>query len=75
MSAKGYTTREAAEAVGISRVTLQAWIAGRKLKVPRLRVRAGHTVRLWTKGDLARLRETKKESFRRFGRPRKKRKA
>ena len=75
MSAKGYTTKEAAEAVGISRVTLQAWIAGRKLKVPRLRVRAGHTVRLWTEGDLARLRETKKESFRRFGRPRKKRKA
>lgn len=61
-------------AVGISRVTLQAWIAGRNLKVPAESSRR-HALRLWTEEDLARLREIKKESFRWIGRPRKKRKA
>ncbi len=74
MSAKSYTTAEAAAAIGVSRVTLQTWIAARKLKVPQVRVRAGHAVRLWTEGDLVRLREIKKERFRWVDRRRNKRK-
>lgn len=46
-----YTTREVAKRAGVSRQTLQSWIAGRKVKAPAVIRAAG--VRLWTESDLA----------------------
>ena len=63
MSRKLYTTKEAAEAVGINRVTLQRWIARRKVKVPKPKLRNGVGVRLWTEADVARLRRDKKKAY------------
>jgi predicted DNA-binding transcriptional regulator AlpA len=64
------TTRQAAEAVGIDRVTLQRWIAGRLVKAPKAVVRGGRAVRLWSEADLERLRSRKEEIYRK-GRGRK----
>jgi excisionase family DNA binding protein len=52
MSAKTYTTGEAAAVIGVSRQTLQTWIAAGKLKAPRPTVVGHVTVRLWTKTDI-----------------------
>jgi|GEM_PF-3549968 len=67
---KSCTTEEAARAVGISRATLQAWIASGKLKAPDVQLVAGKAVRLWNQEDLARLRAVKGEIYRK-GRGRK----
>ena len=76
MSRKVYNTQQAADAVGISRATLQAWIGKRKLKVPRTQLRGGRAIRLWTKSDVAQLRQAKKRIYRKdVGRPPKKPKA
>jgi excisionase family DNA binding protein len=73
MSPKTYSTGEAAEAVGISRATLQAWIANRKIAAPKSTTLGNVTVRLWTESDLARLRKTKEKIYwKGQGRPRKK---
>jgi excisionase family DNA binding protein len=72
MTAKAYTTEQAAKAVGITRATLQAWISKGKLKVPRTRLLSGHAVRLWTESDLTILRRAKKKIYmKEMGRPRK----
>jgi excisionase family DNA binding protein len=72
VSRETYTTGEAAEAVGITRVTLQAWIAKGKLKAPRTKLLKGHAVRLWTKADVAALRRVKDKIYRQeMGRPKK----
>jgi excisionase family DNA binding protein len=63
-----YTTRQAAQKAGISRQTLQAWIAAKKIQAPRVLERAG--VRLWTEADIAKLKEAKPRIHRDF-RPRK----
>ena len=63
MSAKLYTTKEAAEAVGITRVTLQRWIARRAVRAPKPRLRNGVGFRLWSKADVARLRREAKEAY------------
>ena len=63
VSPKTYTTKQAADAVGITRVTLQAWIASGKFKAPVVEVRNGRAVRLWTQADVARLRAVKKEIY------------
>lgn len=70
MGQKIYTTREAAEAVGLTRVTVQRWIAAKKFRAPRTRLVAGVGKRLWNEGDISRLREMKKEIYRK-GRGRK----
>jgi predicted site-specific integrase-resolvase len=64
-------TQQAAAAAGISLMTLQRWIAARKVKAPELIIRNGRAVRLWNRDDLARLREVKKAIYRK-GRGRKK---
>ena len=56
---KPCNTQEAAKAAGISVMTLHRWIVGKKLQVPRLQIRNGRAVRLWSKADLARLRKLK----------------
>jgi excisionase family DNA binding protein len=75
MDVKAHTTEQAAKSVGITRVTLQAWIAKGKLKAPRTQLLSGHAVRLWTKGDLAILRRAKKKIYmKEVGRPKNKKK-
>jgi excisionase family DNA binding protein len=60
---KLYTTREVAEALGITRATLQTWIATGQIKAPTLE-RPGMGVRLWSKSDVEGVRAYKKEFFR-----------
>jgi excisionase family DNA binding protein len=70
VSPKTYTTQQAADAVKITRQTLQAWIAKRKLTAPETQLRDGRAVRLWTESDVARLRKVKSELYRKeMGRP------
>ena len=72
MSNKVYTTGEAAEAVGITRATLQAWIKTRKITAPKTRLRRGMGVRLWTEFDITQLRSAKKSIYLKGrGRPKK----
>ena len=66
-----YTTRQAAKGVRIALVTLQRWIADRKVRAPRLVVRHGRAVRLWTEKDMNQLRRVKKQVYGKVGRPRK----
>jgi hypothetical protein len=59
MRTKTYTTGEAAFKIGVSRQTLQSWIAGGKVPVPKA-IEMGHvTVRLWTKADIQKARKFK----------------
>jgi excisionase family DNA binding protein len=64
VSRKTYTTREAAKAVGITRVTLQRWITAGKIRAPRTRLVDGVGKRLWSEEDISRLRQTKEEIYR-----------
>ncbi len=76
MSNKTCTTEQAAQRVGITRVTLQTWIAKRKIKAPDTQLRGGRAVRLWTDSDVAALRLDKKRLYQQqVGRPRKQEKA
>jgi predicted site-specific integrase-resolvase len=68
------TTRKAARAAGISLATLQRWIAAGKVSAPRLRIRHGRAVRLWTARDVEQLRRYKAAHYRK-GRGRKKKRA
>jgi excisionase family DNA binding protein len=63
MSPKTYTTTEAAEAAGITRATLQAWIKKGKFAAPKLQHLGKVGVRLWTASDVARLKAVKKEIY------------
>lgn len=73
MTVKVYTTVQATMDVGISRATLQAWIAARKFIPPKPTLVGARAKRLWTKSDLARLRSTKEKIYwKGQGRPRKK---
>jgi hypothetical protein len=72
MSPKLYTTKEATEKVGISRATLQVWIAVRKFIPPGPTLIGARAKRLWTEKDLARLRKTKDKIYwKGQGRPKK----
>ena len=57
-----YTTGQAATKAGISRQTLQAWILAKKCQAPA--VVGG--VRVWTKEQIANLKETKLRVHRDF---------
>ncbi len=72
MSSKTRSTAEAAKAVGISRATLQAWIAKGKITAPGAKSLGKVSVRLWTNSDLARLRKAKEKIYwKGQGRPKK----
>lgn len=58
---KLYSTREAAKAAGISLITLQRWIAKRKIKPPKIQVFGGVRVRLWSREDIQRIKEIRKK--------------
>jgi hypothetical protein len=70
MGIKARTTREAAAAVGITRATLQAWIAAKKICPPRPTTFGNVTVRIWSEADVRDLGEAKKRLYRK-GRGRK----
>ena len=61
--AKPYNTQQAAKAAGISGMTLHRWMVTKKLKAPKLRIRNGRAVRLWSKADLDRLTKLKQEIY------------
>ena len=65
MSLATYTTEDAAAKVGISRVTLQAWIKAKKITPPKPTLDGARSKRLWTASDIARLRVTKERIYRR----------
>jgi predicted site-specific integrase-resolvase len=70
MKDAGLNTVEAAQAAGIDRITLQRWIAAKKVKAPKPVIRNGRAVRLWLPADIEHLRETKAKIHRK-GRGRK----
>lgn len=73
MTSKLCTTVQATVKVGISRATLQAWIATGKFIPPEPTLVGARAKRLWTKSDLARLHKTKEKIYwKGQGRPRKK---
>jgi predicted site-specific integrase-resolvase len=61
--AKRCNTQQAAKAAGIAVMTLHRWMMGKKLKAPKLRIRNGRAVRLWSKVDLNRLSRLKQEIY------------
>ena len=70
------TTAEAARKVGLHPVTLQRWIATRKITAPKPTLRGAVGYRLWTARDVERLRKEKAARYRkgRGRKPKKKRK-
>jgi len=65
-----YSTGDAAKAVGITRATLQAWIANRKITAPEAQDLGKVRVRLWSESDVARLRRQKEKIYKKeLGRP------
>lgn len=63
MSPKTYTTKEAADAVGITRATLQDWIKKKKFAAPKLQRLGNVGVRLWMESDVTRLKAKKLEIY------------
>ena len=56
-------TQQAAKASGIAVMTLHRWVVAKRLKAPKLRIRNGRAVRLWTKEHLDRLNRLKQEIY------------
>lgn len=64
------STGKAAEAIGISRMTLHRWMSEGLVKTPKAVIRNGRAVRLWTEADVNQLQKTKERIYRK-GRGRK----
>ena len=70
MGPKLYSTGDAAKAVGITRATLQAWIARGKITAPEAQDLGKVRVRLWSESDVSRLRREKQKIYKKeLGRP------
>jgi len=67
---KTYSTRQAAEIVGISWITLRRWLAAREVRPSVAVPYDGRTLWRWTDADVEKLRKYKQENYRR-GRGRK----
>lgn len=59
---KPCSTRDAAKALDISLVTLQRYIAAKKVTPPKLQQIGGVTVRLWSRRDIERVRRQIKKA-------------
>jgi hypothetical protein len=59
-----HTTAEAARAAGLHLVTLQRWIAMRKVRAPKPTLVGAVGYRLWTTKDVKKLKKTKKQIYR-----------
>jgi excisionase family DNA binding protein len=57
VAVKSYTTKEAAEKLGVHRVTLQNWITGGNVPGPKIQNIGGAIFRLWSHADIERARE------------------
>lgn len=64
MKSKFLTTRQLAEALGITRATLQTWIATGQIKAPELPI-PGMGMRLWSEAAIEGVRAYKERFFRR----------
>ena len=53
----GVSTRAAAGKLGISLISLQRYIAAKKISAPRLRALGSVRIRLWTDQDIQRVRK------------------
>jgi predicted site-specific integrase-resolvase len=60
---KPCNTQQAAKAAGVAVMTIHRWVVAKKLKAPKLRIRNGRAVRLWSKTDLAGLRKLKQAIY------------
>ena len=60
---KPCNTQEVAKAAGIAVMTLHRWVVAKRLKAPKLRIRNGRAVRLWSSADLAKLLELKQAIY------------
>lgn len=56
---KTCNTTQAARAAGVSRATLQSWISSGRIEAPELQIVGGKAVRLWKRGDIAKLKRFK----------------
>jgi predicted DNA-binding transcriptional regulator AlpA len=54
---KSISTREAAARLGLSLISLQRYIAAKKITAPKLQRIGGVRVRLWTDSDIKRVRK------------------
>lgn len=54
---KQHTTKEAAEKLGVHRVTLQNWIAEGRIPAPTMQNIGGGRVRLWSEKDIRKARK------------------
>ena len=54
---KSISTRDAARKLGISLISLQRYIAAKKITAPKLQRIGGVSIRLWTDRDIKRVRE------------------
>ena len=61
--AKPCNTQQAAKAAGISVMTLHRWVVAKRLMAPKLRIRNGRAVRLWSKVDLNKIVRLKQEIY------------
>jgi excisionase family DNA binding protein len=67
---KTLSTPEVAQLVGVHEVTLERWLATRKIASPKQLRTGRRTVRLWTNQDAERIKKFKQENYRK-GRGRK----
>ena len=58
-----FSTRQAAEKVGIGRITLERWIRDGKVDPPKALFRSSVKARFWTVEDIARLRKAKRQFY------------
>ena len=65
------STAEIAAAVGVDKSTLERWLAERKVPMPKRIVVGARVSRIWTSGDVERLKRYKARFYRK-GRGRKK---
>ena len=54
----GYSTREAAQRLGLSLISLKRYVAAGKIPTPSLSKVGGVSVRLWSDEDIQRVKET-----------------
>ncbi len=58
-----YSTKQAAKMVGITRVTLNRWIADGEFKPPPMRILASVQARVWSKSDVEKLKRFKLKRY------------
>jgi len=54
---KVYSTRQAAKKLGLSFTSMNRYIAGKKIPVPRMQVVGASRVRAWTEADIEKVRK------------------